>query len=125
MGASLRNVLARRSRISSRARSRWSGLTRSDLGEGDQAVADAEEGEDLEVFAGLRHDAVVGGDDEDHRVHAAGASHHGLDEILVARHVDDADLPVGDGAGGEAELDRHAALFLLLERVGVAAGEAD
>ena len=64
-----------------------------DFGQGDQAVADAQQGEDVQVLAGLRHDAVVGGDDEDHAVHAAGAGDHGLDEILVARHVDDADLP--------------------------------
>ena len=30
---------------------------------------------------------------------------------------------VGEGAGGVAEVDRHAALLLLLEPVGVAAGQ--
>ena len=95
-----------------------------DLRQGHDAVPDAQQGEDIQVFAGLRHHAVVGGHDEDHAVHAAGAGDHGLDEVLMAGHVDDADLHVGDLAGGEAEIDRHAPLFFLLQPVGFAAGEA-
>ena len=104
------------------ARSR-SGVDAVDLRQRHEAVADAQQGEDVEVLAGLGHDAVVGGHHEDHAVHAAGAGDHGLDEVLVAGHVDDADLHVGDRAGGEAQVDRHAPLFLLLQPVGLAAGE--
>ena len=95
-----------------------------DLRQGHHSVADAKQGEDIEVFAGLRHDAVVGGHDEDDAVHAAGAGDHRFDEVFMARHIDDADLGVADFAGGEAEFDRHPPLFLLLEPIGFAAGEA-
>ena len=54
----------------------------------------------------------------------AGAGDHGLDEVLVARHVHNADLHVGDLAGGEAQLDRHPPLFFFLQPVGFAAGKA-
>jgi hypothetical protein len=60
----------------------------------------------------LVNHAVVGGHHENHPVHPAGPGHHGLDEVFVARHVDDADLHLGDGAGGKAEVDRHPPLFL-------------
>ena len=58
-----------------------------------------------------------------HAVDAGGPGDHRLDEVLVAGHIDDADLEVGDDARGEAELDGHAAFLLLLEPVRVAAGE--
>ena len=98
--------------------------TRSIFVKRHDAVANAQQREDVEMLAGLGHHAVVGGHDEDDGVHAAGPGDHGLDEVLVAGHVDDADLRVGDLAGGEAEFDRHAPLFLLLEPVGFAAGQA-
>lgn len=75
------------------------------------------------MFAGLGHDAVVGGDDEDHAVNARGAGDHGLDEVLVAGDVDDANLQVCDCAGGKTQFDGHAAFLFLLEEVGVAAGK--
>ena len=53
--------------------------------------ADAEQPADREVLAGLGHDALVGGDDQQHEVDAAGAGDHRADEALVAGHVDDAD----------------------------------
>ena len=86
-------------------------------------VANSQQGEDVEVFAGLGHDAVVGGHHQDHAVHAARPGDHGLDEVLVTGHVDDADLQVGDAAGGIAQVDRHAPFFLLLQAVGLAAGQ--
>ncbi len=50
--------------------------------------------------------------------------HHGLDEALVAGDVDHAEMAAaGEGQLGEAQLDADAALLLLLEPVGVAAGE--
>ena len=47
--------------------------------------------DDGEVLARLRHDAVVGRDDQQHEVDAADAGEHVADEALVAGHVDDAD----------------------------------
>ena len=51
----------------------------------------AQQREDIQMLASLRHHSVVRGHDQDYRVHAAGPGHHGLDEVLVARHVDDAE----------------------------------
>ena len=87
-------------------------------------MAQAEQLAHVQVLAGLRHHAVLGGDDEQHEVDAAGAGDHGADEGLVSRDVDDAggqasaELP-----GGEAELDGDAAALFFREAVGVDAGE--
>ncbi len=86
-------------------------------------MLDAQQGQDVQVLAGLRHDAVVGRHHEDAAVDPAGPGDHRLDEVLVARDIDDADLDVGDDARGKAQLDRHAAFFLDLEPVRVAAGQ--
>ena len=51
---------------------------------------DAEQVDDREVLARLRHDAVVGGDHEQHDVDAGGAGDHLAHEPLVAGDVDDA-----------------------------------
>src|SRR5207253_3055190 len=56
-----------------------------------------------DVLAGLRHGAVVGGDDEDGAVHLGGAGDHVLDVVGVAGAVD-----VGVVAVGRLVLDvRH------------------
>ena len=46
--------------------------------------------DNIEMLFGLRHDAVVGGDGEQHQVDAMGARQHVFDETLVARNIDDA-----------------------------------
>ena len=93
------------------------------LGQGDDAVAQAEQAEDFEVLARLRHDRVVGGDDEHGQVDAGGAGEHVLDEALVAGHVDDAEAEVAQVEGGEADVDGDAAGLLLGQAVAVDAGE--
>ena len=62
------------------------------LGERDDTAGDAEQAADLEVLARLRHDRFVGGDDQQHRIDAAGASQHVPDESLVAGHVHEGDV---------------------------------
>jgi hypothetical protein len=95
-----------------------------ELGQGDDAVAQAEEVAHVDVLAGLGHDAVLGGDDEQDGVDATGAGDHGADERFMAGDVDDAgDEAGGDGPGGEAEFDGDAAAFFFGEAVGVDAGE--
>jgi len=72
----------------------------------------------------LRHDAFVGGDDHDHDIDTGGAGHHVFDEFFMAGDVHNADmLTVRQVQGGEAQLDGDPALFLLLETVGVGAGD--
>ena len=101
------------------------------LGEGDDGAGDAEVGKDVEVFLGLRHPAIVCGDDEESGVHAADPGDHVVDEIGVAGDIDDAEfvgevggLGIGEGEVGEAEFDGHAAEFFLGESIGIGAGES-
>ena len=87
------------------------------------------------MLAGLRHDRVVGGDDEHDEVDAGGAGEHVLDEAFVARDIDDAEAvsltPVAYAPGspgwqferGEADVDGDAARFFFGQAVAVDAGE--
>ena len=63
------------------------------LRERDDAGMDAEQTEDGEMLARLRHDAFVGRDDEQREVDPRRAGDHRAHERLVAGHVDDADRP--------------------------------
>ncbi len=95
-----------------------------DLGERDHAVPDVEQVDDLQVLSGLRHDAFVCGHDQQHHVDPVRARKHVADESRMARNVDDADLaPAREAHVGEAEIDRHAALFFLGQPVRVDAGQ--
>jgi hypothetical protein len=89
------------------------------LGQHDHPAPDAEQLADVQVLARLRHDAFIGGDDQQHHIHAAGAGDHGLQEPLVARDVDQPEAPPAHVEVREAELDRDAALFLFLEPIGL------
>ena len=53
----------------------------------------------LQVLAGLRHHAVVGGDHQQREVDAGDAGEHVAHEALVAGHVDEADARAPPGAG--------------------------
>ena len=60
-----------------------------DLVQGNDAVGETQQVEDREVLAGLRHDAVVGGDDEHDEIDRGRACQHGVDEAFVTGHVDE------------------------------------
>ncbi len=76
------------------------------------------------MLARLGHDTLIGGHDEHGKVDTADAGEHVLDEALVPRHVDDPDLlAVGETEPGKAEIERHLALFLFFQPVGIDAGE--
>ncbi len=94
------------------------------LGEHGDAARDAQQVEDGEMLARLRHDPVVGSDDEHDEIDAAGAGQHRAHQLLVAGHVDEAErVAVLVTLVGEAEVDRDAALLLLRQAIGVDAGE--
>jgi hypothetical protein len=96
-------------------------LDHVDLRERNESARQSEQRHDRQVLARLRHDAVVGCDDEHDDVDARD---HVLDEALVSRDVDDPDrATVGQLEAREAEVDRHPALLLLLEPVGIDAGQ--
>ena len=70
------------------------------------------------------HDALVGGDDEQHQVDPGGTGHHGAHQPLVPRDVDDAEPAARRQVERrEAEFDRDAAGLLLRQTVGVDTGE--
>ena len=72
----------------------------------------------------LRHDTLICRDDEEDEIHTADAGEHVIDESLMTRHVDDADIVpnlVRDMC--EAVFDRNAALLLLRETIGIYPGK--
>ena len=90
------------------------------LGECDDAVLQAEEIEDLQMLARLRHRPVVGGDDQQDEIDADGAGEHVVHEALMAGHVDEAQgLAALDRPIGEADVDGDAARLLFGQTVGV------
>ena len=85
---------------------------------------DAERRQGVDVLGRLRHPALVGGDDEQHRRDRADAGEHRGDEPFVPRDVDERDLRArGQRRPGEPEVDRHAAAALLGPPVGLHPGE--
>ena len=79
---------------------------------------------DLEMLDCLRHDALVGGNDKGHQVHAGGTGHHIADKFFMPRHIDDAEaMAAGEVEVGKPQFDGDAALLFLLEPVGLDAGE--
>ncbi|MBK7701413.1 MAG: hypothetical protein IPI34_00265 [bacterium] len=95
-----------------------------ELGDDDDAAAHPERGQDLQVLHGLGHDPLVRGHHQQREVDAAGPGDHLPHEALVAGHVDDAQgRAVRQGQLREAQFDADAALLLLLEAVGLDAGQ--
>ena len=94
------------------------------FGQSHKAVADAQQGTDFQMLAGLGHDALVRGNDQHDEVHARRAGHHVFDEALMAGHVHNAQaLAAGQIHPGEAELDGDAPTLFLAQTVAVDAGE--
>src|ERR1700744_5083933 len=76
------------------------------------------------MLARLWHDAVVGRDHHERKIDAGGAGQHGVDEFLVAGHVDEAQhRAIRRRQIGKAKLDGDAARLLFLETIGVDAGQ--
>jgi len=87
-------------------------------------VADFEELANLQMLPGLGHDPLIGSDDEGHQVDAGCPGHHVLDELLMARNVNDSeDLATGERQMGEPQFNGNPALLLLLQTVCVDACE--
>ena len=80
--------------------------------EHDDAVLNVEQLQDFEVFAGLRHNRIVGGDDERDEVDAGCPRKHVFHEPLVAGNVDDAEVKLAERQAGETDIDGDAAGFL-------------
>ncbi len=94
------------------------------FGDRDDTARQAEQFENLEVFARLRHDSVVAGHNDERIVDPRCAGDHGANETLMAGDIDEADgLGFRSRHVGEAEIDGDASRLLFLEPVRVDAGE--
>jgi len=77
------------------------------------------------MLDGLRHHTLVGSDDEKTQVNAAGTDDHAADEILVTRHIDDADSSdTIQLERREAEVDRDTTSFLFRQSICIDARES-
>ena len=95
-----------------------------DLRHRHRAGGDAEQLQDCQMFARLRHHAVVGRDDEQGEVDAAGTGRHRVNKTFMPGDIDDAEhIPIGERRVGISEFDRDAACLLFLESIGVDAGQ--
>ncbi|MNS93486.1 hypothetical protein D3C72_1276650 [compost metagenome] len=73
-----------------------------------------------QVLARLRHHAVIGGDHEQREVDAACARGHGVNQLLMARDIDQAEhVAVLERHVRIAKLDREAARLPFLQSVGI------
>ena len=100
------------------------------LGQRHHGPAHAEVGEDLEMLFRLRHPPIVSGDDQQGEVDRADAGDHVLDEVFVARNVDDPETKRGRRRRGrrkvqvgEAEVDRDPAQLLFRQTIRIGAGQ--
>jgi hypothetical protein len=59
-----------------------------DFGQRHRTVAETQQIEHLEMFAGLRHRAVVGCHHQQHEIDAGRTRDHGMHQPLVAGHID-------------------------------------
>ena len=94
------------------------------LSDDDDALGDVQQGEDAQMFAGLRHKALVRSNHQQGKVDTARTCQHILDEFFMAGHIDDAGLlAVGQVEVGKAQLDGDAALLFFFDTVGFDAGQ--
>jgi hypothetical protein len=82
-------------------------------------LTDTEQFDDLQMLAGLRHRAIVGGDDEQCEINTGGASQHVVNQLFVTWHVDETEL----FGVGVAEVDGDAARLLFLQAVAIDPGQ--
>ncbi|MEZ5831798.1 MAG: hypothetical protein R3D05_11515 [Dongiaceae bacterium] len=94
------------------------------FGQGDNAARQSKQIQDGKVLTGLRHDAVIGGHNQQHEIDAGRAGQHVVHELFMARHVDEADDPaIRPRPIGKAEIEGDAARLFLRQAVGVDTGQ--
>ena len=100
------------------------GIDQIRLGDGHRAVRDPEQIDNRQMLGGLRHHAVIGGNDQQHEIDAGGARQHVVHEAFVARYIDETeDAAVRYRQVGKAEIDRDAARLFFLQAIGIDPGE--
>ena len=99
------------------------GIGEVGLADHHQHMPDAQCVQGGQMFLGLRHPPFGGGNDEHHRGHRPHPGEHVRDEPLMARHVDESELPPVDLGPRETEVDGQAAALFFGQPVGPHAGE--
>ena len=61
------------------------------LGKGNQSGIYTQHLHNLQVLSGLGHYAFIRRHHQQPHINAAGAAHHGMHKVLMARHINDAD----------------------------------
>ena len=96
-----------------------------DLGEHDQSLFDTEQLADFQVFPGLGHDALVGGNHQCHQINPGGSGNHVLDKALMAGNIDNPQKsPGGQVEVRKTQLNGDASELFLLQAIGVNAGQS-
>jgi len=99
-------------------------IDRIGFGYGNDPVLYTQHLDSGEVFGGLRHPSLVGGNHEQANRYASRPRKHVLDEAFVSGHIDDPDLSAGrQGQPCKAKVDRETPSLLFFEAVWVDAGE--
>jgi hypothetical protein len=94
------------------------GLDQVELGDNRDGGRNGELLQNGEVFLGLRHDAFIGGNDEEGQVDSRSPGHHGPDEILVPGHIHySCYSSTSELERGEVKIDSDLAAALLCEAV--------
>src|SRR5579871_1112858 len=94
------------------------------LRERDHAVLDIEQAQDVEMFARLRHDALIGSDDQQDHIDSTRAGQHVFKKALVSGHIYDADnRPIRKLERCKTDIDGHAALLFFFQTIRIYASE--
>src|SRR5215470_2821079 len=93
------------------------------LGENNQAALDPQQAADVEVFAGLRLDGLIRGNDQQHQIHSRRAREHVADKTFMAGNIHETKLDAALFQEREAKIDRDSAALFFFQAVGVGAGK--
>ncbi|WEF52431.1 hypothetical protein AFIC_000917 [[Pseudomonas] carboxydohydrogena] len=86
----------------------------------DRAGVDAEQIDDRQMFDGLRHDAVIGGNHQQREIDSGRTGEHVVNEAFVPRHVDKTkNAAPRHRQIGKTEIDRYAARLLFFQAIGI------
>src|SRR5438309_3583728 len=88
-------------------------------GENNDSFADAEQATDVEVLAGLRHHALVRGDDQGDRIDAVRTRQHVLHKAFVTGNIDKADTDLPQIEIRKTNIDRDAAALFFRQAISI------
>src|SRR5688500_4601732 len=75
------------------------------------------------MLARLRHDRLVGGHDQYHKVDSTYSGQHVLHELFMAGHVHETDLYIAEIQVSKPEINSNAPGLLLFQAIGISPGQ--